>query len=134
MRGVSAPNASNAASHAFTLEPGARRQERFVHHDVAGEENAVALDEEPGVAARVGRPDHEEADADASEIEQVLAIEGHVGAPPHGVRQELGGERRAAGERLDHPAPLSSNSDSCTVELTYFALAGNATYPVVCSG
>ena len=75
----------------------AGREKRLVHDDVTGEQDAVALHEEPRIAARVRRADDEEAHPNAAEIEHVVAVERDVGFAATGVAaQQFGHQRRSA--------------------------------------
>ena len=96
-----ASNASNAASHAFMLDTWvAARNELFI---TTSPENSTPSPstKSAGVAARVRRADDEKPHADAAQIQHVVAIERDVGLAAGGVLQQLGRQRRPAGEGLD---------------------------------
>ena len=73
-----------------------------LHRDVAGEQHLVRLDEGGRVAARVVEAHGQEPHGDAAEVERVLLLEGDVGLAELGALQQLGVERREAGEALRH--------------------------------
>ena len=65
--------------------------------------------------------------ADAAQIQHVVAVERDVGLAAGGVLQQFGRHRRPAARMPGSAAaPPWANSASCTVEFTYFAVAGNA--------
>ena len=86
---------------------GGRRHERVVHHDVAGKQDAVALDEEGGVAARMRRTDDHEPHPDIAEVERVGAIERDGGGAADGVLEDFGGQR-PSGRRTSAPSASRS--------------------------
>ena len=102
------------------------REKRLVHHHVAGKQHPVALDEEPRVAAGVGRPDDQGAHAQAAES----SVYSRSNVMWAGRRAASFRSSAVSGERPENVfticMPVSSNSFSCVVELTSFEAGGNA--------
>src|SRR4029078_5696598 len=79
---------------------GAGESRLRAHGNIAGEENAVRLDPNRGVAPRVVRTHGDELHFHTAEIERVIPIEGHVRLAEIDILEQFGIDRRATREHL----------------------------------